>query len=107
LAERPQTPEEAGVARVTCRMQPSADGFDLTAEITFATAPRPGQVAVLEPGQPGVWIGMPDSRTEGRTVTARALVQTDGAGTVLARRDLRLTVLDGRRAVEIRGCGSG
>jgi DsbC/DsbD-like thiol-disulfide interchange protein len=107
LADRPQTPGEAGVARVTCRMQPSADGFDLTAEITFARAPLPDQVAVLEPGQPGIWIGASDSRTEGRTVIARASVATDGAGTVLARRDLRVTVLDDRRAVEIRGCETG
>jgi DsbC/DsbD-like thiol-disulfide interchange protein len=107
LAERPQTPEEAGVTRVTCRMEPTADGFDLTAEITFAKAPGPDQVAVVEPGQPGLWIGSPESRTDGRTMIARVLVEADGIGTVLARRDLRLTVLGARRAIDIRGCEAG
>jgi DsbC/DsbD-like thiol-disulfide interchange protein len=107
LADRPQTPGEAGVARVICRLQPSADGLDLTAEITFASVPGPDQVAVMEAGQPGLWIGVPESRTDGRTVIAHAPVEADGPGTVLARRDLRVTVLDDRRAVEIRGCGTG
>ena len=60
---------------------------------------------MLEPGQPGLWIGEPESRTEGRTVTARAPVEAAGAGgPVLERGALRLTLLDADRAVELRGC---
>jgi DsbC/DsbD-like thiol-disulfide interchange protein len=105
LAHRPQSAAEAGVAAVTCRVAPAAEGFDLTAEVTFNSAPGPDQVAVLEPGQPDLWIGVPESRTEDRTVIARAPVAaTAGGGPVLARRDLRVTVLDDHRAVDIRGC---
>jgi DsbC/DsbD-like thiol-disulfide interchange protein len=103
LADRPQTAAEAGVARVTCSIAPGAAGVDITAAITFEAAPATEQVAVLE--QRDLWIGTPEIRTEGRTVTARAPVAVDGpAGPVLARNDLRVTVLDDRRAVDIRGC---
>ena len=53
----------------------------------FAADPGPGQVAVLEAGQPDLWIGAAESRTEGRTVIARAPVEAAGAaGPVLERR---------------------
>jgi DsbC/DsbD-like thiol-disulfide interchange protein len=105
LAARAESAAEAGVARVTCALEPHGRGYAVTAEITFAAEPPPGQVAVLEPQRPDVWIGDAVSRTEGRTVFARAPIRAaGGAGPVLERRALRLTVLDDRRAVDIRGC---
>lgn len=105
LAERAESPAEAGVTRVTCTLTPAADGYEIAAEISFAADPGPGQVAVLEAGQPDLWIGPATSRTEGRSVIARAPVEAaGGAGPMLERSDLRLTVLDPRRAVDIRGC---
>ena len=60
---------------------------------------------MLEPGQPDLWIGTAESRTDGRTVIARApIAGAGGAGPTLERSALRLTVLDARRAVDIRGC---
>jgi DsbC/DsbD-like thiol-disulfide interchange protein len=107
LAARPESADEAGVAGVTCGLAPTADGYELTAEVTFAAAPAPGRHAVLEPGQPDLWIGEAESRAEGRTVTARAPIEAAGAGgPVLERRALRLTLLDADRAVEVRGCRS-
>ena len=78
LAARAESAAEAGVARVTCALKPDGRGFAVTAEITFAAEPSPGQVAVLEPGRPDVWIGDAMSRTEGRTVFARAPIQAAG-----------------------------
>jgi DsbC/DsbD-like thiol-disulfide interchange protein len=105
LAARAESPAEAGVARVTCTLKPAGRGFTVAAEITFAARPLPGQVTVLEPGRPDVWIGDATSRTEGRTIFARAPIQAAGsAGPVLEREALRVTVLDDRRAVDIRGC---
>jgi DsbC/DsbD-like thiol-disulfide interchange protein len=106
LAERARSADEAGVARVTCALAPVAGGHELRAEVTFAAAPRADQVAVLEAGQPDLWIGPPDSRTDGRTVTARARVAAPAgaAGPLLERRQLRVTVLDATRAIDIRGC---
>jgi len=105
LADRARTAAEAGVARATCALEPTDRGYALTAEITFASPLAPGQVAVLEPGQPNLWIGDAESRTEGRRVMARApILVAEAGGPVLERRALRLTVLDGNRAVDIRGC---
>ncbi len=105
LAERPHGATECGVAAVTCRLVPDGDGYTLTAAVTFAADPGPGQAAAIEAGQPDLWIGAAESRTDGRTVTARAKVAaTGGAGPLLERRALRLTVLDDDRAVDIHGC---
>jgi DsbC/DsbD-like thiol-disulfide interchange protein len=105
LAERARTPAEAGVAAATCRLAPAGDGFEVVAEVTFGAELGPGQVVVVEPGQPDLWIGASESRTDGRTVVARAPVQAaGGGGPVVERRTLRVTVLDPERAVDIRGC---
>jgi DsbC/DsbD-like thiol-disulfide interchange protein len=106
LAARVESAAEAGVAEVTCGLQPEGRGYALTARVTFAAEPFPDEVAVLEPGQPDIWIGDASSRTEGNTLTARARVRsaTGGAGPMLERRALRLTLLDEGRAVDIRGC---
>jgi hypothetical protein len=49
---------------------------------------------------------MPESRVEGRTLTASAPIEVLGAtgGPMIARDELRLTVLGGNQAVDIRGC---
>jgi DsbC/DsbD-like thiol-disulfide interchange protein len=107
LAARAESAAEAGVTRVTCTLAPAADGYEIAAEISFADAPGPGQVAVLEADQPDLWVGAATSRTEGRTVSARAPVEVPGsAGPMLQRSGLRLTVIDGRRAVDIQGCAA-
>ena len=108
LADRPRSAGEAGVAAVACGLAPAANGYELTARVTFAADPAPGQLAVIEPGQPDLWIGEAESDTEGRTLTARAPVEAAGAGgPVLERRSLRLTLLDADRAVDLRGCQGG
>lgn len=106
LAARVESAAEAGVAQVTCALQPEGRGYALTARVTFAEAPPPDAVAVLEAGRPDIWIGDASSRTEGRTLTARAPIQAPPgmAGPVLERQALRLTLLDDGRAVDILGC---
>jgi DsbC/DsbD-like thiol-disulfide interchange protein len=104
LADRPLTGAEAGVSAVACRLVPAGGGMELTAEITFADAPEREQVAVLESGHPGLWIGAAETRVDGRTVVARAPAEGAAGGAVLDRSALRLTVLDEGRAVDIRGC---
>ncbi|MFO1210095.1 MAG: protein-disulfide reductase DsbD family protein [Amaricoccus sp.] len=106
LAARARTAAEAGVVGATCSLEPSSDGIEVEARVTFAAPPAPGQVAVLESDQPGVWIGTAASETRGRTVVARAPVEGSGAGPVVERRSLRLTVLDDSRAVDIEGCAA-
>ncbi len=105
LSERPLRAGEAGVARVTCGLAPAAGGYEIVAEVTFAGAAAPGQQAIFEPGVPDLWVGPSETTTAGRTLTARAPVAAaGGGGPVLARDDLRLTLVGADRAVDIRGC---
>lgn len=105
LAERPRSAAEAGVASAACGLAPTADGYELTAEVTFSATPGDSEQAVLEPGQPDLWIGEAESRTEGRRVIARAPIESTGSGgPVLERRALRMTLLGDDGAVEVRGC---
>lgn len=105
LAERAQSASEAGVSRVTCAVAPGGDGYELTATVTFDRPPPADQVAVVESVRPGLWIGDAASETTGRTVVARApIAGADRAGAMLGRQDVRVTLLDGTRAVDIRGC---
>jgi DsbC/DsbD-like thiol-disulfide interchange protein len=105
LADRLRSAAEAGVERATCAVTQGPGGNEITATVTFARSPDPGQLAIIEAGRPDLWIGVPESRTEGRTLTARAPVEALGAaGPVLARGDMRVTVLGAKEAVDIRGC---
>lgn len=106
LALRPRSATDAGVVRATCGLRQVASGNEITATVTFATPADPNQFAVIEPGRPDLWVGMPVSQTEGAILTAKAPIEalTASDGQVLARGDVRLTVLRPDDAVDIRGC---
>lgn len=106
LAERAISSREAGIAGVTCALQPQEDGFAILAQIDMAEAPAAGQVAIIETGTPELHLGTPEVRTRGRQVLARAPVLAGAAAPWLDRDALRITLLDDRRAVDIRGCGA-
>lgn len=106
LAERVQSAAEAGVVEATCRLAPGAEGNEIIATVTFARPTDPGDVALIEAGRPDVWIGTPETRVEGRTLTASAPMEALGsdAGPMIARDAMRLTVVGPDRAVDISGC---
>ena len=105
LAERMRSAEEAGVVRATCAFSQAAGGNEITATVTFDHAAGADRIAIIEAGAPDVWVGMPESRVSGRILTASAPVETVGAGgPMVARSDVRLTVLGAEDAVDIRGC---
>ncbi len=54
LAERAVSAADAGVVDATCALVPGSDGYEVEATVTFADAPGPGQLAVLEfePAEP-------------------------------------------------------
>ncbi|MFT3973079.1 MAG: protein-disulfide reductase DsbD family protein [Amaricoccus sp.] len=105
LADRLQSPAEAGVVRTTCTLASGADGDEIVATVTFASATDPGQIAIIEPGRPDIWVGSPDTRVEGRTLTASAPMEALGTGgSMIARDAVRLTLLGAERAIDIRGC---
>lgn len=109
MADRPLAAAAAGVTRARCSLGAGADGAILTAEVDFAAPPPAGLTAVIEADdRPDLWIGVAETRVEGRRLRATAPVEAAaGSGLTLDRRDLRLTLIDHRRAIDIRGCPAG
>ena len=104
LAARPVPAAQAGVGRVRCEIAPIADGVQLDARIDV---PRLGgtEVALVETGDPGVWVSEPQVARSGAALHVRAdLVPPPGVPLALDRSALRFTVLGRSRAVDIRGC---
>ncbi|MGR3434999.1 MAG: protein-disulfide reductase DsbD domain-containing protein [Shimia sp.] len=102
--DRPMTAAEAGAGTATCVARPIEDGLRL--EVAVA-APRlsAGEAAVIETADPGVWVSQPSLRRDGGRVIAVAdLVPPTAAPFALDRSGVRLTLLGGGRAIDIRGC---
>jgi DsbC/DsbD-like thiol-disulfide interchange protein len=108
LANRATTAREAGVTALACTVEPIADGLRLTATLRMPPRGSGEEVVVFETGTPGVWVSEATSRRSGATLTASAdLVPPDARPFPLDRSQLRLTVLDAGRAVDILGCPAG
>ncbi|MGR3660012.1 MAG: protein-disulfide reductase DsbD domain-containing protein [Paracoccaceae bacterium] len=107
LRNRPATAKEAGVGRVTCKIEPISDGLRLTAQIEIA---RMGakEVAVVELSDQTIWISQATSERKGRYLVAVAeMVPPSGTPFLLNRSDVRFTIFGDRGAVDIRGCTAG
>ncbi|MCC1494217.1 protein-disulfide reductase DsbD domain-containing protein [Cognatishimia sp. F0-27] len=104
LADQPLSASEAGVRSVRCAVAPSADGLTLTAEIQLRG--RAGPVdTVIETADPQVWVAEPDTQRRGSTISARTeLRHMSGSPFALDRSGVRITVLTGSTAIDIRGC---
>lgn len=104
LAARPMSAAQAGVGRVTCAAEPISDGLRLTAEIPVP--PLGGEeVAVVELHDPAIWVSEPQvSRRGNRLIAVADLVPENAAPFALDRSTVRITLLAGRKAVDIRGC---
>ncbi|MDT8857099.1 protein-disulfide reductase DsbD family protein [Paracoccaceae bacterium Fryx2] len=104
LADRPDTPAEAGMAAIACKVEPIADGLRLTAEIDLPVTGTM-ETVVMEPGAAGVWASEAVVARVGRRLTASVdLVPESGEPFALDRAAVTLTVLGDDRAVEIPGC---
>ncbi|MEO1677578.1 MAG: protein-disulfide reductase DsbD domain-containing protein [Pseudomonadota bacterium] len=104
LAAGPVSARRAGVAAVACRFSPISDGMQLDAKIEMP-ALGGGEVAVVEAGNPSVWVSEPQVARSGGTLHLRAdLVPAPGTALALDRSALRFTILGTGRAVDIRGC---
>ncbi|WP_068108881.1 protein-disulfide reductase DsbD domain-containing protein [Tropicimonas marinistellae] len=106
LAKRPVPGQRAGVDGVDCNLDPIPDGLQLSATIQM---PRIGgeEVALVEAGDPRIWVSEPETYRSGGTLQVRAdLVPPDGKPMALDRSALRFTVIGARQAVDIRGCAT-
>ncbi len=105
LADRPLTASEAGARAVSCTVSPGKDGqLNLRAEMTLPPTGGP-ESAVIEAGDPNLWIAEPKLSRQGDTLIAETRVaHAGGRAFALDRSQLRLTVVGTRQAVDIKGC---
>ncbi len=104
LADRPLTSAEAGVGSVHCVVTPTERGIGIVIQ---AQMPALGAVeeVVIEAGDAEVWVSEPQIVRQGGTLQATAqMIHVEGGGFVLDRSAVRITVLAGGQAVDIRGC---
>lgn len=107
LADVPYSETEADVQAATCRLRPTEHGMQIEARVTL---PHTGgtEVAVIEPGVPGVWVSEAKTTRTGDTVVAVSeMVHSEGGAFAVDRSDVRITILGGNYAVDVRGCTAG
>ncbi len=107
LAQRPYSASEAGVAKASCLLKPTADGIQVEAHITMPSAGG-AEIAVIEPGNPAIWASQTETRRQGsKLVASSELVSQSGGAFALDRSEVRITVLGANHSVDIQGCGAG
>lgn len=107
MAQRPLSAPEAGVRGAACRLSPAGDGMRIEARITMPPAGS-GELAVIEPGNPALWVSDAETRRQGDLLVASSdLASNDGTAFALDRSAIRITILSSGNAVEIRGCPAG
>lgn len=105
LGDRPVSAAEAGVSNVRCSVRPISDGLTVTAEVAMPSLGA-DEIAVLELPDRSIWISEADMERDGGTLHAVVdMVPPDGTPFALDRSDVRITVIGGGTAVDIRGCG--
>ncbi len=94
-------PVQAG--SFSCEITPIADGLVLKA--STADARIRTEIVVIETGEPGVWVSPSDTSQSGRNLVAEVeIVPPNAKPFALARNDVRMTLIGGGKAIEMRGC---
>ena len=107
MAEQPYSAAEAQVRDISCRIAPTNDGMAIKATINMPSAGG-REFAVIETGNPELWVQEAKVSREGRTLTvASDVLHVDGAPFFLQRSEMTITVLGSDYAVEIKGCQAG
>ncbi len=104
MKDRPMTAQKAGIRNVACEIVPIGDGLRITARIGL---PRMGgtEVAVIELADRSIWVSEPLVQRDGATLVAESdMVPPNAQPFLLSRKDVRITVFGGGRAVDIQGC---
>lgn len=90
---------------IDCVLTPISDGLRVSASYALPPGTSAGAVSVVEPGDPTVWATDTETRIVGGRVTSTVeFVPPRGQPMMLDRSAIRVTVLGGARAYELRGC---
>lgn len=104
LAKSAISAQVGGVKSVSCTLTPNGKGFDIQADIRFSNA-LSQRTTVIEYDNPDIWIDIAKTNVSGQNLTAKATMEYYGNSMLsIDRSNIRITVLEGGRAVEINGC---
>jgi len=107
LRARPLSANKGGVASASCKITAIKDGFRIAASIVMTKRPVADILTVIEFANPEVWVESGATTVAGNTILTTAdLFPFTDQPFVLERSRLNLTLLGGKKAVEIRGCPS-
>lgn len=105
LNDTPATAKDAGLSAVSCTLTPNGSGFDITADLKFASSLGGAPLTVIEYADPDIWIDLAETDSAGKNLTATATMEYYGdAMLIVDRSAIRITVLNDDNAVEILGC---
>lgn len=98
--------DQAGLQSATCTIvHKDGDDFEFNAELNFKSARKGRQLLVVETGNEDIWVSRTDTEVDGGQVVSQADLVNYADGPLAVSRDqLRLTLIGGSRAVDIRGC---
>lgn len=100
----PGGPADTGLTTASCRIVGAGFERRLEARLSFAQ-PLSAPIVLVE-GPEMVWIGETKALTEGGDLIVSAAIEMLDADAWIDRSDLRITVLDGPFAADIRGCAA-
>jgi DsbC/DsbD-like thiol-disulfide interchange protein len=104
LAAAPDPASRHGLSWHHCSVQPAGRGVRLTATLRIAPLRQP-ETAVIELGNPDLWVSNPALQRDGDVLIATSTVLPgSAAGIAIDRGSILITLLSGDVALEIRGC---
>ncbi|MBR9862358.1 MAG: hypothetical protein GYB24_02845 [Rhodobacteraceae bacterium] len=107
LRKQPASGASRGIAPVTCNIVPIKGGFKISTTLRSRQPLPAASFPVIEFPGTDVWIEQKDSRIDGHTLTASANLFAYGSTPLMMQRSkVKVTLLGGPRAVELRGCPS-
>ena len=105
LSKRPKSAKSGGVRSISCKIDPTTDGLNITANVQFKGQAPKTQKAVIEFPDPNIWINTASLTQNGRTTTAQAeLISFSNDPFIMDRSKFRVTLISASKAIEIVGC---
>lgn len=105
LAAGPGSARQGGVKSARCDIRPTDDGFTISSVVEMKQTPAAAPVTVIEYAHDDVWVDVGATSAKGRNLNTKAELYSFGdTPFALDRSRLRLTVFNGNKVTEIKGC---